>query len=113
MERLYEILCEYGLQDSSIVTSFNNLYLQSLRELNSNITLTYGVDSTEYLDYDWLQNYNIGVSVQYNNVLKNNFSEINERGIDLNVYTVKDINTAKVLIDKGVTSITADRILWE
>lgn len=113
VERLYEILCEYGLQDSSVVTSFNNLYLQSLRELNPNITLTYGVDSTGYLDYDWLQNYNIGVSVQYNNVLKNNFSELNERGIDLNVYTVKDINTAKVLIDKGVTSITADRILWE
>ena len=113
VKRLYDILCKYGVQDSSIVTSFNNLYLQSLREINSNITLTYGVDSTQYLDYNWLQNYNVGVSVQYNNILQNNFGELSERNIAVNVYTVKDINIAKTLVDKGVTSITTDRVLWE
>lgn len=113
IQKLYNILCQYGVQDTAIITSFNNLYLQSLREINSNITLTYGVDSTQYLDYNWLQNYNIGVSVQYNNIIKNNFEELNKRNIEINVYTVKDINTAKILIDKGVTSMTTDRILWE
>ena len=113
VRELYNILCQYGLQDSAIVTSFNNLYLQSLREINDNMTLTYGVDSTQYLDYNWLQNYNIGVSVQYNNILSGNFSELKERGIDINVYTVKDRTTAGILIDKGVMSMTTDTILWE
>ena len=110
---LYDILCAYGLQDQTIVTSFDNLCLQMLRNLNPNIMLTYGVDSVQYLDYEWLENNNIGISLYYPNLLSGDKSAYLNRNFDVNVYTVNDKKTAGILLEQGVNSITTNWILWE
>lgn len=110
---LYDVLCAYGVQNQVIVTSFDNLYLQLLRNINPNIVLTYGVHSTQYLDYKWLENHNIGISLQYSNLLLGDSSVYLGRSFDVNVYTVNDKKTAGVLLEQGVKSITTNYILWE
>ena len=112
ISNLYQILCERGIQDDVIVTSFNNLYLQSLRDINPNITLTYGVSSTQSLDFDWLCNYNIGVSVNYTRLLANDDNFL-DKGINVNAYTVNDKKNAGVLIENNITSITTNCVLWD
>lgn len=111
--RLYDILCDYGIQNNVIITSFNNLYLQLLRNLNQDMTLTYGVDSAQYLDIDWLINYNIGISVNYQNLITGKYKEYIDKGIAVNAYTLMDKQNAGILIELGITSITTEYILWE
>lgn len=110
---LYSILKGYGVKDQVIVTSFDNLYLQLLREQDPEIVLTYGVGSTQYLDVEWLQNYNIGASVQYSNLLSGDLDGFLDRNININAYTVNDKKVAGILLEHGINSITTDTVLWE
>lgn len=110
---LYDILTSYGIENRVIITSFDNLYLQSLRELDSNLTLTYGVSTAEYLDLNWLENDSIGVSVQYSNLLTGGYDMYLERNIGMNAYTVNDKKTAGILLERGLDSITTNYVLWE
>lgn len=112
IERLYAILVEYGVQDTAIITSYNNLYLQLLRRLNPNIMLTYGIDSAQYVDLDWVLNYQIGLSVNYSKLLSEDWSTCLEEGVMVNAYTVRDRQVACSLIHQGITAITTDRVLW-
>lgn len=111
--RIYDILVQKGIEDQTIVTSFNNLYLQKLRNLNANIVLTYGVNSTQYLEYDWLQTYNIGISASYSKLLSTDLSVYAEKNIAVNAYTVNNTTIAGALLDKGVDSITTEYVLWQ
>lgn len=111
--KLYEILCERELQNHVIITSFNNLYLQLLRELDSEIVLTYGIDNVIQPDFTWCENYNVGVSVNYSNYWKNRYDICLDKNILVNVYSVNDEKMAGILLDSGVASITTNNILWQ
>ena len=90
VKELYQILVERGIQDDVIVTSFNNLYLQLLREMNPNITLTYGIESAQTTDIEWLKNYNVGVSVNCRNLVNGDEKAYVDLDIMVNIYSVKD-----------------------
>lgn len=109
--RLYEMIANYGVQDRVIVTSFDNLYLQMLRNMDPGIKLTYGVESTQYVDVNWLKTNNVGVSVEYSKLLKSKIYFDNN--IAVNVYTVNDKKAAGILLEYGIGSITTDQILWD
>lgn len=110
---LYDILVECGVQERIIVTSFDNLYLQLLRNIDPNIDLTYGINSTQYVDIDWLKQNNVGVSVEYSNLLKNDYRLYFDKDIEINVYTVNDKKIAGILLEYGINSITTNQILWD
>lgn len=110
---LYEILVEYGMEDDVILTSFNNLYLQYMRNLNDKVVLTYGVDNTNYVDLEWLKNSRVGISANYNLILSHDILDRQSEGIAVNAYTVNERKMAAVLIEKGVTAITTETVLWD
>lgn len=110
---LYNVLCGYGIQDQVIITSFDNLYLQSVRNLNPNITLTYGVESAPCLDYEWLNDSKIGISIHYSNLLSGDRTVYLNKGFAVNAYTVNDKKIAGMLLEQGVNSITTNYVLWE
>lgn len=110
---LYGVLCGYGIQDQVIITSFDNLLLQSVRNLNPNITLTYGVESAPCVDYEWLISNRIGVSIHYSNLLSSARGEYLDQGFAVNAYTVNDKKIAGMLLEQGVNSITTNSVLWE
>ncbi len=109
--QLYKILSDYGVQDRAIITSFDNLYLQTLRNMDPGIRLTYGVNSTQYVDVNWLKTNNVGVSVEYSKLLESKIYF--DSDIDVNVYTVNDKAAAGILLEYGIDSITTNQILWD
>ena len=113
VEELYQILVERGIQDDVIVTSFNNLYLQLLREMNPNITLTYGIESAQTTDIEWLKNYNVGVSVNCRNLVNGDEKAYVGSDIMVNIYSVKDKTSLGILMDRGITSFTIDNVMWD
>ena len=113
VKELYQILEERGIQNEVIMTSFNNLYLQLLREMNPNITLTYGIESAQTTDIEWLKNYNVGVSVNSSNLVNGDEKAYVDSDIMVNIYSVKDKTSLGILMDRGITSFTVDNVMWD
>ena len=113
LERLYQILEERQIQDQVIMTSFNNLYLQLLREKNPNMELTYGIENVESTDIDWLTNYNVGISVNSKNLISGVNEAYLNAGVNINVYSVQDKATLGLLMDRGIKSFTVNDVLWD
>lgn len=110
---MYNILEERNIENDVIVTSFNNLYLQLLREMNSEIILTYGIETTDVPDIEWLRKYDVGVSVSSGKIASMNLNEYKTDQIDINVYSVTNRARLESLIADGITSFTVDDILWD
>ena len=113
VQELYNILEERNIENDVIVTSFNNLYLQLLREMNSEIILTYGIETTDVPDIEWLRKYDVGVSVSSGKIASMNLNEYKTDQIDINVYSVTNRARLESLIANGITSFTVDDILWD
>lgn len=113
IERLYQVLEDKKLQDKTIMTSFNNLYLQLLRGKNQNMELTYGIENVEATDIDWLKNYNVGISVNSKNLISGVKQEYLDAGININVYSVQSKETVGLLLERGIKSFTVDDVLWD
>lgn len=113
VQELYNILEERNIENDVIVTSFNNLYLQLLREMNSEIILTYGIETTDVPDIEWLRKYDVGVSVSSGKIASMNLNEYKTDQIDINVYSVTNRARLESLIADGITSFTVDDILWD
>lgn len=113
VSRIFEITSSYGMQDRVSFTSYNNLFLQAVREIDPDVQLWYGISSSDYFDYEWLINYNIDVTMEYSILLYNDCNHFLDKGIKVGAYTVNNKETAGILLDKGVRYITTECILWE
>lgn len=113
VQELYQILVERGVADHTILTSFNNLHLQAMRDLVDTMFMTYGIETAVMTDVDWLKESGIGVSVDYKNLLSENIDQYFENGIDVNAYTVNDRKIAGILLEKGVRMFTTEVQLWD
>ena len=74
--------------------------------MDPGIRLTYGVNSTQYVDVNWLKTNNVGVSVEYSKLLESKIYF--DSDIDVNVYTVNDKAAAGILLEYGIDSITTN-----
>lgn len=110
---LIEIIEEYGLSEKAVIISFDMEALLGIREIDKDISLMYLTNKLTKEDVDiCLENGNIGVDINFGNILKmkDALKYAMDSGLEAAAWTVDYPIAADFLNIYGIKYITTNRI---
>ncbi|MFA9398269.1 MAG: glycerophosphodiester phosphodiesterase [Clostridiaceae bacterium] len=105
-ERVIDLVCQYGIEDRIIISSFNHYSIKKCKEINTSIKCGILYESTIYQVGEYAKS--LGVEACHPNfyTLKDYIvKDIKQKGLDINTYTVNEEKYMKMLIGMGVDGI--------
>lgn len=110
---LAEILDEYDLEDSAKIISFDKVYLEEYRRLDSDIDILYLANDPSVEDIDWCIENSFGINFNHGNLYKcfDAISYAKEKGVTIAAWTVDNTIFADFLVLFGAEYITTNKIL--
>ncbi len=111
---LLDLIEEYGLSDTAVIISFDMEALLGIRELDKNIKLMFITNNLTKENVDiCIANGNIGVDINFGNILKMNdeIKYARENNLEVAAWTVDIPIAADILNAFGIKYITTNRIV--
>lgn len=115
LENLLKIIDKYGFTKTCSVISFSRGAIETVRELNSEITIYKLVSKLDKDEMQYcLENSDMGVSFNGNQKANTpeKIAELQKAGIPLACWTVDTVETMQKWVDEGVTTFVTNRIYY-
>lgn len=108
INKINELLIQYGLIDKAIIISFNYNYLKQYRGLNKNIKIQYLINEINQDVIKICTENKFDVDVNYGRLNKVLIDNCHNANIKVNTWTVDDPSISKYLVESNVDYITTN-----
>lgn len=105
-QAVYDLICEYGLKDRVIISSFNHYTVKRMKEIDSKIKCgflseTWILNPGKYVKDNGVECFHPIYNMLNDEVLR----DLKEQGIEINTWTVNEEDEIRDMINKGVVGI--------